>query len=260
MQSRTNPIWPDATNLTRRKRQTLSADAVANDGINRIGHPRKQKPHGALLAVAPEAKDGKVDGKAEFLVTMTWPDPHPDDFDMFVQDPLGNMVWYRRREASAYYCVAFSHVEGLPGWSATAPLPPQFQILWARVVEPNPLDRDPGAVHIWVEDLDAANLPSGQPRAYRLPYSAALAAKVEAARDEIIKGHPQGGRAADFGAGNGQPAPEGPSDVSTFRHSAAPGGDPTGGGPLDLSFLTGESGNIEFAPLPVPILPAKDTP
>jgi hypothetical protein len=53
---------------------------------------------------------------------------------------------------SAYYCVAFFHVEGLPGWSATAPLPPQFQLLWARVVEPNPVDRDPGAVHIWVED------------------------------------------------------------------------------------------------------------
>ncbi len=33
------------------------------------------------------------------LVTMTWPDQHPDDFDMFVQDPLGIMVWYRRREA-----------------------------------------------------------------------------------------------------------------------------------------------------------------
>src|SRR3981081_2247006 len=53
----------------------------------------------ALLAIAPEAKDGKIDSKAEFLVTMTWPDQHPDDFDMFVQDPLGNMVWYRRREA-----------------------------------------------------------------------------------------------------------------------------------------------------------------
>ena len=53
----------------------------------------------ALLAIAPEAKDGKIDSKAEFLVTMDWPDQHPDDFDMFVQDPLGNMVWYRRREA-----------------------------------------------------------------------------------------------------------------------------------------------------------------
>jgi hypothetical protein len=161
---------------------------------------------------------------------------------------------------SAYYCVAFFRIEGLTGWSAPAPLPSQFQLLWARVVEPNPLDRDPGAVHIWVEELDAANLPSGQPRAHRLPYSAALAHKVEAARDEIMKGHPQGGRAVDYGSGNGQSAPEGPSDVSTLRPSAAPGGDPMSGGPLDLSFLTGEAGNIEFAPLPVPILPPKDTP
>ena len=128
---------------------------------------------------------------------------------------------------SAYYCVAFFRIEGLLGWSATAPLPSQFQLLWARIVEPNPLDRDPGAVHIWVEELDAANLPNGQPRAHKLPYSATLAAKVQAARDEILKGHPQGGRAADFGSGNGQSAPEGPSDVSTLRPSAAPGGDPT---------------------------------
>jgi hypothetical protein len=53
----------------------------------------------ALLAIVPEANNGKIDSKAEFLVTMNWPDQHPDDFDMFVQDPLGNMVWYRRREA-----------------------------------------------------------------------------------------------------------------------------------------------------------------
>jgi hypothetical protein len=161
---------------------------------------------------------------------------------------------------SAFYCVAFFRVEGLTGWSAPAPLPSQFQLLWARIVEPNPLDRDPGAVHIWIEELDAANLPNGQPRAHRLPYSAALAHKVEAARDEIMKGHPQGGRAVDFGAGNGQAAPEGPADVSTLRPSAAPGGDPLGGGALDLSFLTGEAGNIEFAPLPVPVLPPKDAP
>ena len=70
---------------------------------------------------------------------------------------------------SAFYCVAFFRIEGLSGWSAPVPLPRQFQLLWARVVDPNPLDRDPGAVHIWVEELDAANLPSGQPRAYRLP-------------------------------------------------------------------------------------------
>jgi uncharacterized protein YfaP (DUF2135 family) len=30
---------------------------------------------------------------------MDWPDNHPDDLDMFVQDPVGNIAWYRRREA-----------------------------------------------------------------------------------------------------------------------------------------------------------------
>ena len=53
----------------------------------------------ALLAVSPESKDGKIDSKAEFIITMDWPDNHPDDIDLFVQDPAGNIAWYRHREA-----------------------------------------------------------------------------------------------------------------------------------------------------------------
>jgi hypothetical protein len=53
----------------------------------------------AVLSIAPDAKDGKVDTKAEFIITMDWPDNHPDDLDLFVQDPIGNIVWYRHREA-----------------------------------------------------------------------------------------------------------------------------------------------------------------
>jgi len=53
----------------------------------------------ALLAVAPDSKEGKIDSKAEFIITMDWPDNHPDDLDLFVQDPAGNIAWYRHREA-----------------------------------------------------------------------------------------------------------------------------------------------------------------
>jgi hypothetical protein len=53
----------------------------------------------ALLAMNPEAKTGKIDTKAEFIVTMNWPDNHPDDIDLYVEDPLGNIVWYHVREA-----------------------------------------------------------------------------------------------------------------------------------------------------------------
>ena len=53
----------------------------------------------ALLVMNPEAKSGKVESKAEFIVTMSWPDGHPDDVDLYVEDPVGNIVWYHVREA-----------------------------------------------------------------------------------------------------------------------------------------------------------------
>lgn len=51
-----------------------------------------------FIIISPKANEGKVDSKAEFIITMDWPDNHPDDMDIFVQDPLGNIAWYRRRE------------------------------------------------------------------------------------------------------------------------------------------------------------------
>ena len=53
----------------------------------------------ALLVMNSDARQGKVDPKAEFIVTMSWPDGHPDDVDLYVEDPGGNIVWYHQREA-----------------------------------------------------------------------------------------------------------------------------------------------------------------
>jgi len=45
------------------------------------------------------ADEGKVDPKAEVMITVTWPDNSPDDVDAYVQDPASNIVWYNQREA-----------------------------------------------------------------------------------------------------------------------------------------------------------------
>jgi hypothetical protein len=45
------------------------------------------------------ADSGKVDLKAEMLITVTWPDFNPDDVDTYVEDPVGNIVWYNQMEA-----------------------------------------------------------------------------------------------------------------------------------------------------------------
>jgi hypothetical protein len=54
----------------------------------------------ALLAMNPRAtKAGDVPAKAEFLITLSWPDYDPNDLDAWVQGPTGDVVWFRQREA-----------------------------------------------------------------------------------------------------------------------------------------------------------------
>jgi hypothetical protein len=53
----------------------------------------------AFLMINPIAKSGAVDAKAEFLVTLSWPDGRSEDVDLYVEDPVGNLVWFRQREA-----------------------------------------------------------------------------------------------------------------------------------------------------------------
>ncbi|MBP6900912.1 MAG: hypothetical protein KBC73_12525 [Burkholderiaceae bacterium] len=54
----------------------------------------------ALLAMNPKAlKAGDIPAKAEFIVTVSWPDMNPNDLDAWGQDPGGNLVWFRAREA-----------------------------------------------------------------------------------------------------------------------------------------------------------------
>ncbi|HEY4203328.1 MAG TPA: hypothetical protein VGM83_22460 [Devosiaceae bacterium] len=52
----------------------------------------------AFALIRPEAKAGDVNIKAEMLITVTWPDNNPDDIDTYVEDPLGNIVWYNSLE------------------------------------------------------------------------------------------------------------------------------------------------------------------
>jgi hypothetical protein len=53
----------------------------------------------AFALIRPDAKSGTVDVKADFIITATWPDGNPDDIDLYVEDPQGNVVWYYVKEA-----------------------------------------------------------------------------------------------------------------------------------------------------------------
>jgi hypothetical protein len=53
----------------------------------------------AIMFMNPVAKKGIIDPKAEYIITVTWPDKNPDDIDTWVEDPNGNVIWFRNREA-----------------------------------------------------------------------------------------------------------------------------------------------------------------
>jgi hypothetical protein len=52
----------------------------------------------AFLSIHEPAMAGQVETNAEVLITVQWPDGHPDDIDTLIEDPRGNLLWYRNRD------------------------------------------------------------------------------------------------------------------------------------------------------------------
>tara|TARA_Y100000590_G_scaffold425247_1_gene533029 strand:- start:3 stop:599 length:597 start_codon:yes stop_codon:yes gene_type:complete len=52
----------------------------------------------SFLLINPVAKRADIEVKAEFLITVFWPDNLEDDIDIYVEDPAENLVWFKSRE------------------------------------------------------------------------------------------------------------------------------------------------------------------
>ena len=51
----------------------------------------------AFMLISDPSDGGKIDSKAEILISVRWPDQHPDDVDAIVESPQGGLVWYHNR-------------------------------------------------------------------------------------------------------------------------------------------------------------------
>ena len=52
----------------------------------------------AFMLISDPSERGKIDSKAEILISVRWPDQHPDDVDAIVESPEGGLVWYHNRD------------------------------------------------------------------------------------------------------------------------------------------------------------------
>jgi len=150
---------------------------------------------------------------------------------------------------SAFFVESFFATRSLLGWPGTGQLPHRFQLLWTRVVEPDPKMGDPGAIYLWVEELDENNVPSGTPRSFKLKYSPPLADRTNKARDEIMAGNPQEGTASDL---EGEEA----RTEAKLDQMTGPNRPETGIANIELDMLR-QAQQVEFRPLSGIPLPPK---
>ena len=164
-------------------------------------------------------------------------------------------AWWVKASAivvtSLFFVEAFFASKGLLGWPGGGPLPARFQLLWTRVIEPDQKLGERGAIYLWLEEMDANNVPTGLPRAYRLPYSVKLADRTLKARDEIMAGHPQEGSADELS--------DNESGAAQVQGSSLEpdGGATSSGGKVELQDALEEIPRVAFRPMPTPLLPPK---
>src|SRR3981189_2713905 len=153
---------------------------------------------------------------------------------------------------SLFFVEVFFAPKGLLGWPRAGRLGGRFRLLWGRVVERDLKSSNPGAIYLWIEEVDENNVPDGVPRSYRLPYSRPLADRTPKARDEITTGQPQQGLADDLGSNEKQQ--EAKSDDERPGSRVDPGLTTVD---QDQFRLLQQAQRLEFSPMPVPTLPPK---
>lgn len=146
--------------------------------------------------------------------------------------------------------LGMGELRGLP---SDGPIPGSFRMLWAQVIEPNPLKGEKGHVFLWLQALDGDNFPTGQPRAYQLPYSDDLKIKVSEAMGKIAEGEDIQGKVDAKKA-----LPEGTAEalaeeIKTGLNEGRPGGSSTVGERM-MSF---DPSMLTFAPEAAPVTPGK---
>lgn len=132
---------------------------------------------------------------------------------------------------SAFFFVTYVSLPPLLGWPTAATLPARFNLVAIYVQEPDKTGGHPGEIFLWATDL-AGGSTRVEPRAYRVPFSDELHARIVEAGNKMRKGMPQIGELRE--------------------EPPVPGARPT-----DQSQGGQKSIAIEFFDLPDPLFPEK---
>ncbi len=114
---------------------------------------------------------------------------------------------------TAFYPVSYIALVDLLGWPTGTHLPDSFRLVAAQVYEPDKAQGAPGEIYLWVTAL-SDNAGRSTPRAYKIPYSAALHEKLDEAEKGLKNGTEQMGEVVATGQATGSGPPAIAADAS----------------------------------------------
>jgi hypothetical protein len=152
--------------------------------------------------------------------------------------------------------VLYFTMTGLVGWASTGEMPKRFGLIATRIVEPDKLSKLPGAIYLWVEEVDDRQIVIGPPRAFQVPYKVEIATEVASAQQQIEGGGKVLGQFAATGDTNADAAQtaqkQGEGTVNTEGNANLQA---NGGG--QGADRIGDPGALSFSEMPPVDLPDK---
>ena len=145
---------------------------------------------------------------------------------------------------TACYGFTYFGLREMQGWPTAAELPENFRLQWIMVKEPDKSSGTDGEIFFWIRHLDGQGQPEAEPRAYRLPFSEALAEQSQGALGKLQDGQTLNGYVSQESRDGEASSEEGESDRAGEKARVT-----------DDALL-----RIEFRDVPRPTLPPKEVP
>jgi hypothetical protein len=174
---------------------------------------------------------------------------------------VGSKGWWLLKAATivvvSVFCVfLWRSLDDLQGWPTNDPIPNKFEVKWITVNEPNKKTDSPGAIYVWLKDLEPEKTShswylttkhknvNDEPRLHKMPYTRERHEQAMKIQAKIGKGGKFMAQKSKGGIGEGSGQHKGPKGQSKGKGK--------GGGGMS------EGGDeFKFYELPPPSYPEK---
>ncbi len=155
-----------------------------------------------------------------------------------------------------FFAATYTFLTSMLGWPTSSDLTQRFSLLETRLVDPDALTGETGQIFLWVDELDANNIPMPRPRALEIAYSDRMARLVRIAQERLDAGEQVMGEFTQNTGMSPAPAPV-PVQEEGDQELMAANQRREGGSMIGAATIGAAPDELAFSGMPAPVLPEK---